>query len=224
MRKLWLEVLFLTFASLAFGQLDSDAITVTASRPMTAQPDEAVFAVSVTSGLNTGLDQIVGALQGSGITAANLASVNTVTSNNPLQGIGFLQTSLQWTFVFPVPFSKMKDTTASLAMLQQTIGQSNMSLALTFNVQGTEVSAQLRQSLQCSISDLLADATAQAQKLASATGFTAGPVLAMTQRSPDAVPAVLNLPTEVIAAGLPLAEPALLCSDRPLYRWPRARD
>src|ERR1039457_2549508 len=62
-------------ASLAFGQIDSNAVTVTASRNANLQPDQVLFGVGVTSGLNVSLDDVVAALAGSGITVANFSSV-----------------------------------------------------------------------------------------------------------------------------------------------------
>jgi hypothetical protein len=55
------------FCSLAFGQIDSNSITVTASNNVSLQPDQAVFGTTVQSGINTGLDDVLMALQGSGI-------------------------------------------------------------------------------------------------------------------------------------------------------------
>ena len=77
----------LLFSPLAFGQLDSNSITVTASRNASLQPDQAVFAVSVQSGISASLDDVLAALQGSGITAANLSSVSSVQQNFGVGGL-----------------------------------------------------------------------------------------------------------------------------------------
>ena len=66
---------FLSVAPLLLGQLDSNSVTVTASNSATLQPDQAVFSIVVTSGLNASLDDVVAALQGSGITSANFAGI-----------------------------------------------------------------------------------------------------------------------------------------------------
>jgi uncharacterized protein YggE len=182
MRSFLCALILLAAASLAFGQMDSSSITVTASRSMTLEPDQAVFAVVVTSSLTTGLDQVVAALQGTGITAANLVSVNTVVFPS------FAAPSvmgLQWSFVLAVPLSMSKSTAASLAALEQKIVQDGLSL--TFQLQGTSVSAQSEQAQQCPISDLLADATAQSKKLADAAQLSVGPVLAISVGQPVAV-------------------------------------
>jgi hypothetical protein len=165
MRKLWL--LISSMAALpAFGQLASNTLTISATRQINLQPDQVVFSLAVNSALNATLDQIIAALSGLGITSANLTGV----FNNPTPQ------SLQWNFTLAVPFSSLAATIGSLAKLQQTITQSNSGLTLTFSVNGTQVSAQLRQSQSCSNSDLIADATAQAQKLTAAAGLVLGPV------------------------------------------------
>jgi hypothetical protein len=182
--------LLVVSASLAFAQLDSNSITVNASRSAALQPDQAVFVVSVQSDLNTSLNDVLAALQGSGITSANFAGVNTVLSFSPGTGPAPAPT-IQWAFDLPIPLTKTKDTVAALTALQQNIAQNNKSLKLSFSIQGTQVSQQLQQSQTCSITDLLTDARTQAQKLADASGVTLGVILAMSsQASSSAVGAV----------------------------------
>jgi hypothetical protein len=173
---------FAISASLAFGQIDSNAVTVTASRNANLQPDTVLFGVTVTSGFNAGLDDVVAALAGSGITAANFSSVSSpFTLSIPTGAIAQpVQPMLQWTFTLPVPLSKLKDTSTALTNLQQSIAKKNAGLAMSFSVQGTQVSQQLQQSQPCVVSDLLADARAQAQKLADAAGLTLGQLLALS--------------------------------------------
>jgi hypothetical protein len=189
-------LMLVAFAPLAFGQLDSNSITVAASRSMSIEPDEAVFVLSVTSSQSTGLDQIVAAIGTTGITAANLVSVNTVTfpsfASPSVMG-------LQWSFVLAVPLTALKNTTASLGAVQQTIIQNGSDLTLTFQLQGTRVSAQTEQSQLCPFSDLLADAGQQAKKLADAALLSVGPILAISERrtAPD-VPAA----PEIVVPGI----------------------
>ena len=66
--------------------------------------------------------------------------------------------------------------------LEQTIAQNNSGLTLTFTVEGTQASQshKMQQSQPCSNADLIADATAQAQKLAAAAGLTLGPILRLS--------------------------------------------
>jgi len=174
-------------ASLAFGQIDSNAVTVTASRNASLQPDTVLFGVTVTSGFNTGLDDVIAALAGSGITAANFSSLSSpqvIPGFSPGTGIITLpptvQPMLQWNFTLPVPLSKLKDTSTTLTNIQQGFAKKNAGLTMSFSVQGTQVSQQLQQSQPCVVSDLLADAHAQAQKLADAAGLTLGQILALS--------------------------------------------
>jgi hypothetical protein len=163
MRKLSLSVLLLV--SPVFGQLVPHTLTILATRTYNLQPDQIVFGLSVSSNANATLSQVAGALASAGVVSSNLAEVS---NSNP--------TTLQWNFTLAVPMSSLTATIGSLANLQQTIGQNNSGLTLTFSLQGTQVSQQLKQSQSCSNADLVSDATAQAQKLTSAAGLTLGPV------------------------------------------------
>jgi hypothetical protein len=170
---------FVMTASLAFGQLESNSVTVTASQSLNLQPDQVLFGVYVTASINSSLEDVLAALKGSGITIANLSGVGNappigvVTGNYPAPPI-------QWSFALAVPFAQMKATVTALTSLQQSIMQANNGFTLSFSVQGTQVSASVLQSQVCSITGLIADATAQAQKLASAAGLNLGSILAMS--------------------------------------------
>lgn len=185
MRRTALILGLVSCCSLAFAQLESNSITVTASNNVTLQPDQAVFSVSVTSGMTTGLDDVLAALAGSGITAANFSGV-TSTQNatiSVLTGPGITQTPppmLTWTFSLPVPLANTKTTIASLTTLEQNIAKANNGLTLSFSIVGTQVSQQLAQSQTCSLSNLLTAASTQAQALAAAGGLTLGSILALS--------------------------------------------
>jgi uncharacterized protein YggE len=182
MLKRILVLSFVMSVSLLFGQVDSNTVTVTASQSVNLQPDQVVFAVSVTASINSSLDDVLAALKGSGITIANLSGVG----NGSLIPIGILpgnpqpSATIQWSFTVGVPFSQMKATVTALTSLQQSITQANSGFTLSFSVQGTQVSSSLQLSQTCSIAGLVADATAQAQKLASAAGLNLGSILAMS--------------------------------------------
>jgi hypothetical protein len=156
--------LILLAAAPVFAQLDSHTLAISATRSITPPADQVVFGLSVNAAANTTLDQVVGALSGLGITEANL---NGISNSGPLQ----------WGFTLVAPLSKLSTTISSLIKLEQTIGQNNSGLTLTFTIEGTQASQQVQQSPSCSDADLIADATAQAQKLAAAAGLTLGPIL-----------------------------------------------
>ncbi len=195
MRKRTVIFLPLLFCPAAFGQLDSNSITVSASNNATLQPDQALFSVSVQSSVNTGLDDVLTALQGSGITAANLSGVNTQG-----QGIAIIGTlpptlapTVTWSFTLPSPLANIKATVASLTTVQQNIGKLNNGLMMSFNIVGTQVSQQLVQSQTCSLSGLITAATVQAQNLAAASGLTLGAILALSSSTSNFVLTPANI-------------------------------
>ena len=163
---MWKLSLLLLMAAPVFGQLDPHTITISATRSTYLQPDDAVFSLSVSAGAATSLDQVVAALSSLGISSSNLTGVNNT----------FSPPNLQWNFNLAVPLSSLTATIGSLTKLQQTITQNNSGLTLSFSVNGTQISQQLQQTQSCSNSELIADATAQAQKLAAAAGLTLGPI------------------------------------------------
>ncbi len=187
MRKSAAVFLPLLFCPAAFGQLDSNSITVSASTNATLQPDQVVFSLSVASGINTGFDDILAALQGIGVTAANFSSVST--EGQTIATFGTMPPTpapaLVWFFNLPAPLANTKATVASLAALQQNFTQQNNGLTLSFSVTGTQVSQQLVQSQPCSITGLITAATTQAQSLAAASGFTLGGILALSSSTPS---------------------------------------
>lgn len=159
MRRLWLTVLIVCPL---FGQLDSGSVTVTATRTMTFQPNQAEFAVAVPSAADASLDDVLPAMASAGVTAANLA------------GITQAERGLTWTFAWIVPLSRTKETIAALQALR-----------LQFQVTGVGVSDDVLSPDRCSMSDLIADARTQADRLARSVGAGVGSVLAVAN-SPTA--------------------------------------
>jgi hypothetical protein len=168
--------LALIASSLAYGQLLSNTVTITASRTLNVQPDQIVFGVTVNSGIGTSLTTVLSALQPVGISAANLSSVTTGTFQT-----GVIQTTLvQWSFTLPAAFASMQSTVTALTNLQQNFMQNDSGLTLSFLVEGTQLSQQLQQMQVCPLADLLSDAQTQARSLASTAGFSVGSVVAMS--------------------------------------------
>jgi len=189
---------FLLFPSiLAFGQLDSDTISVTASRFTPIQPDQVQLLISVNAPASTDSDQVLAALPGTGLTTSNLVNVNSNTGDN---GIGLV---LNYTFQLTTPFSKMKSTLSTLQGLVTTIGANKSGLTLTFYVQGAQVSDAAQQAVPCSVPDLMADAQAHAKRLADAAGLFVGPILSVATGSIGTQQVVSGafLPANIILAG-----------------------
>jgi uncharacterized protein YggE len=165
-------------SSLLLAQLSSNTITVTASQGASSQPDQAVLSVIVNSDVNKNLDDIVHAVAGAGISAANLTGV-LLQSNPPASP------QLQWSFQFPVWLSALKQTTASLAALQGAIGQGGSGLTMSFSVAGAQNSGQ--QTPNCDLAGLIANARAQAQPMAAAAGLPLGQIAGISGASSQGV-------------------------------------
>ncbi len=165
----------------AWGQLQTDTITITANREVNLQPDQIVFSLQLQAPEAASLDDVLAQVAGVGITAANLVSVFSLGDK-----------ALAWTFNLPALVSQASATTASLLKLAQQSKQ-----PLTFSVLGTQVSQALQQSQPCSQASLVSDARAQAQNLAAAAGFSVGPVLAVSDGS------LVPVAPRVIAGALP---------------------
>jgi uncharacterized protein YggE len=187
MRKLPLFLTLVLSFSAAFGQVDSNSITVTSSRGSSSgPPDQAIFGVSVTSGLDTSLDDVIALLQGTGISAANLQALDEYLVATGMSGQP--TDTLNWRFSFNAPLAKNKDTIAMLTNLQATIAKKNNGMTMSFSIQGTQSSVQPQ---TCSQSDLLTDARTQAQKLADGAGVSVGNILAMS--SPTGTACILTV-------------------------------
>jgi uncharacterized protein YggE len=176
-------------APLAFAQLDSNSVTVTAARNANLQSDQAVFAVAVDTPLDVSLNDVVAALQGAGITLSNFAGVR---SSGSFIGIPVTPPQpppqVEWTFGLPVAISRLSETATQLNTVQQGVVKNNKGWTMSFSVQGTQVSLPLQQSQTCSVADLIADARTQAQKLATAAGMNVGNVLAMMSSTSTTLP------------------------------------
>jgi hypothetical protein len=171
-----LSGLLLLTASAAFAQLDDNTITITATRQVTLQPDQIVFNVSVRAPETAGLNDVLAMLPGTGITEANLGAVYG-NSPNPLQ----------WSFSLTTSFAEAGATTNLLTQLE-----SQSKGAVSFYVQGTQVSQASQQAQPCSQTALVADARKQVQALASAAGLTVGPVLAVSDGNGTATQVVAS--------------------------------
>ena len=172
MRAFCLAAAMLVSVTPVFGQ---QTLTVTETRSTSAQPDQAVLSITVTSDLSSSLDDVLALLSGTGVTAAN---INYVYSYPEQQG-----QTVQWTFSLGVPFSEVQATVAVLTGAQQKLAQSKSTTSIAFSGLGTQVSPQLQASQQCPTADMIADARVQAQKMVSGTGVTVGPILALSDGS-----------------------------------------
>ena len=134
-----------------------------------------MFNVQVNSGLDSSLDDVIAALQGSGITAANFQGLSSFVAYGT--GAAPPAQALDWSFQLVAPLAKVKDTITTLSSLQPKLAAQNNGLSLSFSIQGTQSSAQ---PAACSLTALLANARTQAQNLANGAGLSVGNILAMS--------------------------------------------
>jgi hypothetical protein len=180
MRCLWLGILLAAVESLAFGQLDSDTLTVSVSQSFALQPDQVLLSVSLPTPASTGLDELVASLKGSGITAANLSNVSLLREH-----------TLIWLFTIAVPLSKIPSTAAQLNAQK-----------IPFYVQGSQVSAESQQAQQCPLPSLMADAKAQAKKLADSAELVVGDILALSGGSPSILNSGIAVPAALLRGNI----------------------
>ena len=171
-----LHIFLLSFACFAFAQVTPNSVTVTATRNSNLQPDQVIFGVFVDTPEDAPREDVIAALQGSGITLANFTSVTSWQVVNGPQATMVLRLF----FTLPAAVASMRSTIGLLAAVQKSMVQSKPAFSMSFGVQGTQVSQQAQQTQPCSLPDLVADARAQAQKMAGAASASVGAVLAMT--------------------------------------------
>lgn len=210
MRKSVLVSLLLLPA--VFGQVagtGSTSVTVTVSPAQTPAPDQTTFAVTIESSVTTTLDDVMSALQGTGLTLANFSSVSSTLrysggNNRP-------STVLDWSFQVPVPLTGIKTEVAALNAIQANFSQKRIPLSVSYSLQGPQVSTQA-QVQSCNLSDLFAMARTKAQQIAGAANLIAGKPVALSASVSTAIgpsaPAPYVVPACQLAATFALAAAA----------------
>jgi len=189
-------VFLLPVALVAQTTLSDRSVTVTASRNNNVTPDQATFSIIVSSPTDSSRDDVLAIVQDAGITVANFDSVYTSTTftNSPQA----LRDVLQWNFILTVPLTSLKSTVAQLTSLQQTVAQKKNGMSISFSLRGTQASALALAAQPCATSDLIADARAQAQKMAAAASGGVGGILAISGSATVTPPGVSLFPSVVV--------------------------
>jgi hypothetical protein len=154
----------------AFGQLDDNTLSVTSSRVLSTRTDDFQILVTAETPGDFTLDAAIRALEGTGVTTSHLIAVNTqpASRNTNLSGPAITA----WTFRLRLPFSKLNEALTSLGRFRAPTG-----VTMYYSVEsGPAVPAP------CPWQTLFGDAQIQAQKLASAAGFKAGPILGLSDK------------------------------------------
>lgn len=168
--------------TLAYGQT-GNSVTVTATRTLNVQPDQASFTVTVTTPTTASLNDVLAALPGTGIIAANLVSVGTSSIVSVLPPT---QTppapKLNWLFSVTVPFSAMKNEFSALAGLPGAVKQKNTDFAASLAFSGATASqAALDNARTQILPDLINDARTKAKQLTDAAGLGLGGITALAE-------------------------------------------
>ena len=181
MREFRFAALVIAATALAAAQSTPNSVTITASRQISFSPSSSqlVITINVTSPLSAGLDDVVSAVSGLGVTATNLTGIS---GTSPVPGSPSSNAYLQWSFTQQVEVSKVAALVSTLTKIQQTLAQGNNGWALGYSVGNTNSPAP-----DCPLSDLLSDARNKAKDVASGSGFTVGNILALSN-APLAVP------------------------------------
>jgi len=164
--------LILLVAATACAQSGPNVITINASRNVTVVPDQVDYSVTVQTGASGTVEDALGRLGGTGITAENLTYVSSALN------------SVSWTFDLIVPFTRMQEVGAVLRRLSQPQGPSRgpSSSAVQFSV-GSRTSTDAG-TQACQYPALMSDARRAAERLAAAAGVHAGQIVAISDQ-PD---------------------------------------
>jgi uncharacterized protein YggE len=153
------------------GQNSQRTLTVSASRTINVTPDQVTLAAYVDTTVDGTLDDAVAALAGTGFTGANLLNVSPLYS----------QSGNEWQFSATVPLAKIIDSLAALQKAQNGVsGTAGVVTAVSFAVQGTQVSSDLAAAQDCTKPALVADAQAYARRVAAAAGLSLNGILAIS--------------------------------------------
>ena len=181
-----ITLILITTVVLPAADLDDNTVTVTATRTLNIQPDQALLSVALMTPQDASLDDALGKLGGTGITAANLQSV--------YQAYGLMAAAggpySEWTFIAPVSFTSLNSVLAAMTQAQKSAGLLLGSNALNFYVSGIQASADAQAAQPCPLTALVSDARRQADSMATAAGLRTGAIVSISDgtaiaRSPD---------------------------------------
>jgi hypothetical protein len=174
-----MRLLIFLLTATAFAQPDTGTITITASRNVTAVPDQLHYSVAVRTDVPSTLGDVVAKLAGTGITPADLTYV---TSSGQV---------MEWTFDLVTSFSKMAEMNATLTRLQKQTEQLFQSPALTFRVTSQQTSTDAA-AQACQLSALVSDARKEADRVASAAGAHVGAIVGLSEGTAATIPTSLE--------------------------------
>ncbi|MGA2130674.1 MAG: hypothetical protein ABSH50_00030 [Bryobacteraceae bacterium] len=169
-----------------YGQVATDAVTVSVSQPLTSPPSDVVFAVTVNSPLGAAISDAVAPVASVGITAGNLTNVTSTVVPNPTA-----PPALAWNFQLTVPFANQKAIATALVALEGSLAQNGNGFSLSFSLSGSSPYGPSPQA--CNVPGLLASARTQAQSLALAAGQNLGSIMGLTTTATNVNSAICTL-------------------------------
>ncbi len=172
-RTLLLTILLGT--SLA-AQSSIDGITTSVSRTIALPPENAVFAVSVSTSAGATVADAVAALGDTGITAANLVSASTTSSVQFTDGTNVTHTGIAYVFQITVPYANLKDMVGKLDKANK-LGIPTVAYGFSL----TASDAAVQDARRKAIPDLYAEARRRAENLADATTLSLGTIQSVAE-------------------------------------------
>jgi len=198
-----LLVVLASAAALSAAALDDNTVTVTATRTLNIQPDQVLLYVNLIS-QDGGLNDVLTKLHGTGITAANLTSVQPEqTVYDPLTGVPSepLNPTSVWNFLVRLSFAQLKSSVAALTQAQAGLKPVGGLQALSYYIAGTQVSADAQAAQPCPLTALVSDARRQADSMAAAAGMRTGAIVAIGDAASAEVTAGFAVPIAVSRVG-----------------------
>lgn len=170
--------LILLLASAALAQATNGVVT-SVSRNVALTPDEGVFVVVVTTALNTTQQQIIGVFQEAGVQNLNVMgqAAGTNTSTYPPSNDGQLFYQITFTVAPPAMQEYARKLDALRAKLPGAI--TGVQYAATLSAS----QAAVETAHQAVLPQLIADARAKAQSLATAAGLKLGAIQGVAESS-----------------------------------------
>jgi uncharacterized protein YggE len=170
--------LILLLASAALAQANNGVVT-SVSRTVAVTPDEGDFTVVVTTALNTTQQQIIGVFQEAGVQNLNVVgqAAGTNTSTYPPSNDSQLYYQITFTVAPPALPEYARKLDALRAKLPGTI--TGLQYAATLNAS----QAAVETAHQAVLPQLMADARAKAQLLATAAGLKLGAIQGVSESS-----------------------------------------
>jgi hypothetical protein len=168
-----LATLFFLAAVAASAQLDNDTITVAVESEYLPQAARISIGVCVAAELGKGFDEVLGVIQGVGLSERNLVSADVWGGGACPDPGSSGQPFVYWSFSDSRPIAKLKETIASLSRLSAAAPPG-------FSVGHRIDSSRSENASECPVPTLVSQARRHADAVSGAAGLRVGAVLALS--------------------------------------------